>query len=194
MFSVCFGGIAHAQKVNEDSLRKIISDTPYDTAKADALLALANYQVKHKMQDSAGLATLQQARLLSEKLHYQPGIIQCLLTTGNYYRSKNDWSKSMEAYNEIIRMSKEVKDDSLRQKSMMMAYNNLGGIYNFNGDFHNSLGYRIKALDIVEKLMPDNYNNRAIIYLNIASDYRQLKIYAKAIEYLETELRHFLTN
>jgi signal transduction histidine kinase len=91
----------------------------------------------------------------------------------------------MDAYYEIIERCKTVKDDSLRERSKMMAYNNLGGIFNINGDYQNSLSYRLKSLEIVEKLMPENYNNRAIIYLNIASDYRQLKIPSKGIEYLD---------
>ena len=175
---------AIGQKINEDSLLAVIKNTKHDTARVDALQALSNYQIKHKMQDSAGLKTLEEARLLATKINYQQGILQCLLTTGNYYRGKNKWISSMEAYNEILERCIEVKDDSLRERSKMMAYNNLGGIYNFNGDFQNSLSYRLKSMEIVEKLMPKNYNNRAIIYLNIASDYRQLKIPSKGIEYL----------
>ncbi len=191
IFLLPFFNLAKAQKINEDSLSQIVRETKYDTAKIDALLILANYRLKHKMQDSIGKSNLQQAKNLSEKINYQPGIIQCLLTTGNYFRSKNEWAKSMEAYNEIIRISSDIKDDSLRQKSQMMAFNNLGGIYNFNGDFQNSLGYRLKALEIVEQLMPENFNNRAIVYLNIASDYRQLKIPLKGIEYLNATAPFF---
>lgn len=172
------------QKQNEDSLKNIIQNSKYDTARVDALQALSNYLIKHKMQDSAGLKTLEEARLLAEKINYQHGIIQCLLTTGNYHRAKNNWTNAIDYYNRILSYCATVKDDSLREKSKMMTYNNLGGIYNFNGDFQESLAYRLKSMEIVEKMMPENYNNRAIIYLNIASDYRQLKIPAKGIEYL----------
>lgn len=174
-----------AQKVNEDSLLEVIKTTTYDTARVDAMQALSNYQIKHRMQDSLGLKTLGEARALAGKINYEQGILQCLLTTGNFYRGKNKWNSSMDAYYEIIERCKTVKDDSLRERSKMMAYNNLGGIFNFNGDYQNSLSYRLKSLEIVEKLMPENYNNRAIIYLNIASDYRQLKIPSKGIEYLD---------
>lgn len=174
-----------AQKVNEDSLLEVIKTTTYDTARVDAMQALSNYQIKHRMQDSLGLKTLGEARALAGKINYDQGILQCLLTTGNYYRGKNKWNSSMDAYYEIIERCKTVKDDSLRERSKMMAYNNLGGIFNINGDYQNSLSYRLKSLEIVEKLMPENYNNRAIIYLNIASDYRQLKIPSKGIEYLD---------
>ncbi len=185
IFFILFVQLAWGQKMNEDSLLALIKNTKYDTARVDALQALSNYQLKHKMQDSAGLKTLQEAKLLAGKINYQQGILQCLLTTGNYYRSKNKWTSSMEAYNEILELCKSVENDSLRERSKMMAYNNLGGIYNFNGDFQNSLSYRLKSLEIVEKIMPQNYNNRAIIYLNIASDYRQLKIPSKGISYLK---------
>ncbi len=174
-----------AQKVNEDSLLEVIKTTTYDTARVDAMQALSNYQIKHRMQDSLGLKTLGEARALAGKINYEQGILQCLLTTGNFYRGKNKWNSSMDAYYEIIERCKTVKDDSLRERSKMMAYNNLGGIFNINGDYQNSLSYRLKSLEIVEKLMPENYNNRAIIYLNIASDYRQLKIPSKGIEYLD---------
>ncbi len=172
------------QKQNEDSLQNIIKNSKFDTARVDALQALSNYLIKHKMQDSAGLKTLEEARQLAEKINYQHGIIQCLLTTGNYHRAKNNWTNAIDYYNRILSYCATVTDDSLREKSKMMAYNNLGGIYNFNGDFQESLAYRLKSMEIVEKMMPENYNNRAIIYLNIASDYRQLKIPAKGIEYM----------
>lgn len=172
------------QKQNEDSLRNIISNSKYDTARVDALQALSNYTIKHKMQDSAGLKTLEEARVLAERINYPHGIIQCLLTTGNYYRAKNNWGHAIDYYNRILSYCETVKNDSLRERSKMMTLNNLGGIYNFNGDFRQSLSYRLRSMEIVERLMPENYNNRAIIYLNIASDYRQLKIPAKGIEYL----------
>lgn len=172
------------QKINEDSLRKVISSTKYDTVRIDAMQLLSNYMLKHKMQDSAGLKLLNEAGVLAEKINYPQGIIQYLLTTGNYHRSKNNWENCISTYNQLLIYCNSVKDDSLRERSKMMTLNNLGGIYNFNGDFKESLSYRLKALAIVEKLMPENYNNRAIIYLNIASDYRQLKIPAKGIEYL----------
>ncbi len=181
---IMFAPFLFGQKMNEDSLREVIKKTSYDTVKVDALQALSNYLIKHKREDSAGLKILEEARELAEKINYQQGILQCLLTTGNYYRSKNKWGSSMETYNQILVFCESVKDDSLRERSKMMAYNNLGGIYNFNGDFQQSLSYRLKSMEIVEKLMPENYNNRAIIYLNIASDYRQLKIPSKGIEYL----------
>ncbi|RYY60423.1 MAG: tetratricopeptide repeat protein [Chitinophagaceae bacterium] len=181
---ILFPAVLTAQKVNEDSLLKIISSGMPDTIRIDAMLVLANYQVKHKMKGPEGLKTLEDARALSISNNYLPGQIQVLLTSGNYYRSKNEWGKSLTAYNEMLALAPQLKNDSLKNRSLMMAYNNLGGIYNYNGDFNNSLGNRLKALEIAERTTPGNFENLGIIYLNIASDYRQLKIPARALEYL----------
>ena len=173
-----------AQKLNTDSLRAIIAGNNQDTVRIDAMLALANYQIKHEMDDSAGLLTLRQANELATAIGYIPGQVQVRLTTGNYYREQNQWGGALQAYEEMISLAPLVKNDSLRGRTLMMAYNNLGGIYNYNGDFHNSLSNRLKALEVAVRVAPNNYTNLGIIYLNIASDYRQLKIPLKALEYL----------
>jgi tetratricopeptide (TPR) repeat protein len=176
---------ASSQKINEDSLRKVISSTAFDTARVNALLTMANYQVRHAMQDSLGLVTLQQGYELASRINYRQGIAQSLLIKGSYYNSKHKMSQSLDAYQKMIATTQGIHNDSLRNRLLMMAYNNIGGLYNDNGDFRNSLLNRLKALEIVEKYTPDNYNNLAIIYLNIASDYRQLKMSQKGLEYLD---------
>lgn len=176
---------ARAQRLNEDSLYKLITTTPYDTARADALFALAQYQIKHTMQDSIGLLTLQRGYELANRIHYKEGLVQVWLIKGNYYNSKQQVRQSLEAFDKMIITAQEMRNDSMRNRALMMAYNNTGGIYNANGDFRNSLLSRLKALEIVEKHMPDNYIYQSIIFLNIASDYRQLQMPAKALEYLD---------
>lgn len=175
----------NAQRVNEDSLRRVISGPGPDTARVDAMLLLANYQIKHKMQDTIGLAILEKGLSLATRIQYHYGIAQSFLTKGNYYNSKSMLAPSLDAFDQMMIASQHVKNDSVRNRILMMAYNNVGGIYNNNGDFRNSLMYRLKAMAIVEKYTPDNFNNLGIIYLNIASDYRQLKMPQKALEYLD---------
>ncbi|RYY58028.1 MAG: tetratricopeptide repeat protein [Chitinophagaceae bacterium] len=180
----CCSSLLPAQKVNTDSLRRIISSQLPDTQRIDAMLSLAAYQVKHERDDSGGLRLLRDARDRSVRAGYPAGQVQALLTMGNYHREKNQWTPALESYQEMVRAAATVKWDSLRYRAIMMAYNNLGGIYNFNGDYNNSLANRMKSLEIAERYTPDNYQNLGVIYLNIASDYRQLKIPIKALEYL----------
>lgn len=174
---------ATAQKLNEDSIKAIIQSANSDTARVDAMQTLANYELKNQ-QDSAGLALLNAALQLAEKSRYQAGILQGNLLLGNYHRSRSNWAESIEQFNGVISGAGKLSNDSLKNRFQMMAFNNLGGIYNINGDFSSSLENRLQAMEIVESMLPVNYNNRALIYLNIASDYRQLQIPVKAIDYL----------
>ncbi len=173
-----------AQKLNEDSLQQLISRAVTDSVRVDAMLTLANYEIKHLKKDSVGLARLKEAENLARKTHYQFGVLQAQFILANYHRDKSNWAESIQLFNGVVNDAGKLTNDSLQNRIRMMAYNNLGGIYNINGDFSSSLENRLEAMKIVEKATPANFNNRALIYLNIASDYRQLEIPAKALEYL----------
>ncbi|MEO5563030.1 MAG: sensor histidine kinase [Chitinophagaceae bacterium] len=174
----------HAQKLNEDSIRNVIRDAKEDTARIDAMLTYANYLIKHKMQDSTGLVMLEEGKKLAEKKSYPVGVAQALLTIGNYYSKKSNWERSLESYRAILRMSDQIKDETSRKKTLRSAYNNLGNIFNINGDFTSSLENKLNAVKIIESMQPPNPNDITIASLNIASDYRQLKEYKKAREYM----------
>jgi signal transduction histidine kinase len=181
---------ASAQKINEDSLKAVIQSATADTSRVDAMQTLANYELKNQ-QDSIGLLRLKEAIELAQKSGYTSGVLQGQLLLGNYHRSKANWAESIERFTEVIAGADKLSNDSLKNRFQMMAFNNLGGIYNINGDFSSSLENRLRAMEIVEKIVPVNYNNRALIYLNIASDYRQLQIPAKAIDYLNKTTQFF---
>lgn len=184
------GSTATAQKLNEDSLKAVIQSANSDTARVDAMQTLANYELKNQ-QDSVGLERLNASIQLAEKSKYAAGILQGQFLLGNYHRSKSNWAESIERYNGVIAGAAKLSNDSLKNRFQMMAYNNLGNIYNINGDFSSSLESRLQSMEIAEKIVPVNYNNRALIYLNIASDYRQLQIPAKAIDYLNKTRVYF---
>jgi signal transduction histidine kinase len=192
---LCLGCVVvrplQAQQLNEDSIRQVITNAGNDTARVTALLTLSNYQIKHKMQDSVGLLTLEEAIGLAGRIHYRQGVAQGLMIKGSYYNSKHLLAQSLDAYDQMMQVAQDINNDSVRNRLLMMAYNNVGGIYNDNGDFRNSLMYRLKALAIVEKYTPSNHTNLGIIYLNIASDYRQLKMPGKALEYLDKTTSFF---
>src|SRR5215208_734048 len=79
-----------SQKINEDSLKKVIRETRQDTTRIIAMRKLASYYILHKGQDSAGLAILKQADEQARKINFQLGICEVLLTEGNYYARKSN--------------------------------------------------------------------------------------------------------
>lgn len=187
LLSILFLFILHSsifgQKVNEDSLKNVIKQTKSDSVKLNALLILGNYLVRHK-QDTNGLALLKQGKQIAEKTNSYTDLARYYMMMGNYYQQVNNWAASIEVLDEMKRVSEKIEDAAIRDDAFMKANNNLANIYYFNGDFTGSLEYHLKALEQVENL-PHNANSKATLYVNIASDYRLLKLADKAYEYIK---------
>ena len=174
----------HAQQLNEDSLRQRIEDPQLpDTARIKDMLQYANYLIKHKQEEAEGLKWLQKAQAESEKRNYSYGLAQSLLNSGNYFRQKGNWSESIAKFQELIGLAASFRDSIFRRQTLMKVYNNLGGIHNINGDFSGSLENRLLSAAYMDSL-PASPDNAAIVHLNIASDYRQLKNYSAAAGHL----------
>lgn len=181
-YLITSGSVIRAQTVNEDSLRQLIAQHKDDTTRVDALNRLGGYLLSHK-QDTSGLALLSEALANARKLNYYTGICQSLLAKGNYAVKKNDWLAAIATYEEILKEPFKGKDSVRYIRAHMMAENNLGGIYNRNGDYTTALSHRLQSLELAELQAPDP-NTLIIVYCNIASEYRQLQLYDKATEYL----------
>lgn len=173
----------HAQKLKEDSLQRAAQEERDDTLRIDAILTYGNYLLKHKMQDSAGLALVNQGKKLAEEKNYPSGLVLALLMLGNNYSKKSDWAKSIDAYENIFKIAGRIRDETKRKQALRAAYNNLGGIFNKNGDFTSSLENRLSCLQVIESMPHASPNDITLASINTASDYRQLKEYNKAEEY-----------
>ena len=171
-----------SQEYNEDSVKKVIRESKVDTARIEALISYGGYLLNHKL-DSSGLSMIYEGKELAEKTGHHEGIAWAHFNLGNYYRDENEWEKSIESYNQCISTAENIKDEKKRKLQLLRAHNNLGGIFNINGDYASSLEQRLKSLEIIESL-PRNNNNIALATINTASDYRQLKEYGKANEYI----------
>jgi two-component system, NarL family, sensor kinase len=178
------GFFLHAQKLNEDSVKRLIREAKEDTTRIDAMLLYGNYLLRHKNEDSAGLAMVLNAKYQAEQTNYVGAKAQALLHLGNYYSDQSDWSGAISAFDSILKIADQIPDEIRRKKAMRSAYNNLGGIFNNNGDFTTSLEYRLKCLQVMETMPSPNPNEIALATINTASDYRQLKEYRKAEEYI----------
>src|SRR5688572_1203407 len=173
----------HSQRLNEDSIKKVIAETKVDTTRITAMRKLASYYILHKGEDSAGLLLLRQAEQQARKINFQLGVCEILLTEGNYYRRKNDWGNAINKFEELVDQSKLIKDSFYNKRTRMMALNNLAGIYTHNGDYSKALGLYLESRTLAEALKPD-FNALCLLYVNIASIYNVLDQYAKTEEYL----------
>jgi len=184
---------AFTQKLNEDSLWQLIKTSKIDTVTIDAKYTLGNILIKDPKRDTTGKRLIDEAKQLSEKIDFSPGVAQGLLLTGNYYSRVGQLENCMDAYEQLIRFAGSMENSLKRKQFLRSAYNNLGGIYNRHGDFPTSLQNRLKALEIVESMESPSPDELFICYYNAASDFRQLKQFDKAREYL-LKLRPLLSS
>jgi tetratricopeptide (TPR) repeat protein len=106
----CTNYRASAQRLNEDSIKRVIKEAKHDTTRIDAMLEYAGHLINHEL-DSAGLGVLREAKALSEKNNYPQGLAQIYLLTGNFYRDQNEWEKSMEAYRQLIAIAPTITNE-----------------------------------------------------------------------------------
>jgi two-component system NarL family sensor kinase len=174
----------YAQKINEDSLRNILRESKNDSIKVLVMRKLANYQILHKGEEEAGLKLLDEAETLARKINLPIGICEILMTRGNYHYRKSDWTNAIRYFTEVQEQSSNIIDTTVRNRTKMMALNNLAGIYSKNGDYTTALDYYFKSRELLEKIKPD-YSALCTVYVNIASHYSILDQNEKAAEYLD---------
>ena len=63
------------------------------------------------------------------------------------------------------------------------SYNNIGALYNYQGNYDKALKYHRKALDIRERILDSDHPDTATSYNNIGFAYNGQGDYAKALEY-----------
>ena len=73
------------------------------------------------------------------------------------------------------------------------SYNNIGLLYNAQGDYPKALEYYFKALKIREKVLGTDHPDTASSYNNIGSLYYKKGKYKEALEYLNKALEIFKT-
>ena len=73
IISLLSGVILNSQKMNEDSLKRVIREAKEDTTRIDAMLTYGNYLFRGKNEDSAALALFLSAKYQAEQANYVGG-------------------------------------------------------------------------------------------------------------------------
>ncbi|TCD26901.1 tetratricopeptide repeat protein [Pedobacter psychrodurus] len=174
---------AFSQKLNTDSLKELIKNAKHDTIRIINMRKLASYQILHESKPDEGLLLLNNTEILAKKIGFHRGICEVLLTKGNYHFRRSEWAKAIECFSELNEHAEFIPDFAIKNRSKMVALNNLAGIYSKNGDYTTALNYYLKSRVILEKMKPDA-TSLCIVYVNIGSHYSMLNQVKKANEYL----------
>jgi tetratricopeptide (TPR) repeat protein len=95
-----------------------------------------------------------------------------------------DLDKALTAYTFLLNKPENTNNEILHAE----LYNNIGLIYNAQGDYNTALDYYKKALTIREKVLGTEHPDTATSYNNIANTYKAQGDYDTALEYYKQVL------
>ena len=105
----------------------------------------------------------------------------CILhMQGVVYQKQGNHKKALEYYRRAVAILREAKGDI--NSEMSYFYNSIGEIYRLQGYLKNALEYYYAAIDIRDRVMPNNIDN-GFNYEGIANIYSDQKNYKEALKY-----------
>ncbi|CAF0879227.1 unnamed protein product [Adineta steineri] len=125
----------------------------------------------------------QQLRLLTDRLREEPGgtgwyrLGDLLLKIGQF-------NKAEELYNLLVEHTSDESEKAL-------YYNQLGGVYMYQGNYEKAIWYYKELLKIREKSLPSNHSHLAAAYNNIGIVYDNIGEYSTALTFYEEALKFF---
>jgi two-component system NtrC family sensor kinase len=149
-----------------DSLETILKNSNEDSARAGTYIALCNLYGRMgnyaKATDYAN-----QARLLSEKIHFKKGIANALSVLGFINNKQSDYSQALRNDSAALSIQKELRD----KNGIADCYDNIGGVFYELGNYPEAIKNTIAALKINEetgdqKKIATSYSNIGLIYYN----------------------------
>jgi signal transduction histidine kinase len=175
LFLFCSLSTLFAQQSELDSLLEIVEVTQNDTNKvkiyANLCWLLRNTNTINALKyGNLGLA-------LAHTLSYEKGEADIWNKMGVVYRNVGEHSKSLECYDQALKLAEKVKDST----QIAYAYNNIGTIYGFQENYQMALDYNIKAIHIFEQLK--NYKGLGFALLSASNTCVNLKKLPQALDY-----------
>jgi len=172
----CTSQLCIGQAGNVDSLKLLLQTAPADTNKVNILIDICISEYRSSPSDAIVYGN--EARVLSEKLGYNKGLALAYkyIGMGHYFQSDywetiNQWQQSLAAFEAINDM-----------EGVSNILNNIGAVYNNQGDDTKALEYYLMSLKPAEE-MKDTLRivtalmNTGTIYL------KKINTHDQALEY-----------
>ncbi len=172
-----------SQNAEIDSLENLLANhKETDTIKIDLLNDIAFRMRFYDLDLTLHYATL--ADSLSDITAYKKGKAKSLKIQGIYFKLTEDFPKALHCYQQAIKISREIND----QHTMAACYNNIGNIYNSQGNYPLAMENYQKTLSLFDKI--GNKYSVAVCQLNIAGLFgfmgkkdEELPYYLKVADY-----------
>ena len=174
--------VTSAQNKIIDSLINVLKIAKEDTAKIGVLNLLIVQNIKIDQYDKA-INLVELIKRYSENLNYIKGLILYHHHSGEIYRLRGNYVKSLEHHLKALKLEEEVGDENGRAASL----NDIGIIYMQQGNYSKALEHYLKMLAITNKLK--NKKGIATSLANIGMIYNYHGDYPKALEYYFKSLK-----
>jgi len=180
---ILFSTTAIGQKMNVDSLQKVIATTTNDSIRIMTMRNLAKYYLLHELKEKEGFDWLDKAETEARSKKFYVGISSVLLLRANYAFQHNQLGQGIAYSKEQISMAANIEDSVTRKRTLMTAYGNMAGIFSNNGDYTTAIDYYLRSLFIMESMEKDP-TAICVLYVNITYMYNLTEQYALAEKYL----------
>lgn len=149
----------------KDSLLNLLNNSQEDTMRVKYLYAFGRSFALNN-PDSAAIF-YKEAGSLSEKLHYDVGILFYYAWYGAILNTQNKLDESIELGKKAILLSKKLN----KPIALAAAYNNIAANYFQKGQFETSLKYYLSAQKILEKV--NDKKRLCMLYGNLSEVYEK---------------------
>jgi len=127
----------------------------------------------------------------SHKLNYTAGEASGYLWEGTAVTNLSNYDEAIVLLNKSIALFSKIKRNKKQEALLARAYNNLGNVYWYKGNYPEALNYLLISLRLKEKIndlngMASSYNNIGNIYSQQGNFTEALENYAKSIKIFES--------
>ena len=106
---------------------------------------------------------------------------QLLFDYANFLNDYAHYEEAKQIYLRLIPLSEEIYGPE--SEDTAAAYNNIGGVYDSQGDYPQALEYYFKALAVKERVLGADHPSTATSYNNIGAVYDNQGDYPQALDY-----------
>ena len=184
MFSMLGFSQQNQNRLNPDSLLKILANVKHDSIKINLLNKLTLKTTDFNFNQITRKKLIDKSLKNAIQIDYKIGQGNAYISLGNYYDYEFKKAKALENHNKALLIFSKLKNDSKVSK----IYNSIGNIYADFSDYSKALFFYFKAAKINEEIK--NFNKLAANYANIADIYNGINNISKSIFYANKSIKY----
>ena len=167
------------KKTGEQMRKNLLADIDALLLKAETVLSNTEKTIEERISEA--LNAYREADKTAKEIDCPAEkYIDLLNKYGIFLGDYAYYKESIEVNLRFIQLSEETNGQN---EITAYAYNNIGIVYSYLGDYDKALEYLFKALEIKKDVLGENNSDTANSYNNIGVVYRNLGEYNKALEY-----------